>query len=196
MAGFPGFDTSQYPGDQVMSWLKRNTNLTWTGFYLGVAPSHSQADWMNRRAVLVEQGWGFAPVYLGQQTTGPGSHDSSGPQGTIDGGQAVALMQAAGFPAGRCVYLDIENGPPLSALQIAYIAAWVNEVVAQGFQAASIARICWPRRSTPSARPRASGRSGFRPPHRIRCPAPIFRISTPPAAVMPAPSPGNWGRNA
>jgi hypothetical protein len=135
MAGFPGFDTSQYPGDQVMSWLKRNTNLTWTGFYLGVAPSHSQADWMNRRAVLVEQGWGFAPVYLGQQTTGPGSHDSSGPQGTIDGGQAVALMQAAGFPAGRCVYLDIENGPPLSALQIAYIAAWVNEVVAQGFQA-------------------------------------------------------------
>lgn len=133
MAGYPGFDTAFYPGDPIMDWLRTNTNLVWVGFYLGNAPSHWGADWMTQRATLVAQGWGLAPIYVGQQVTGPGSHDSSGPQGTIDGGNAVALMKSAGFPANSYVYLDIENGPPLTTAQVDYIACWVDAVIADGF---------------------------------------------------------------
>ena len=77
MPGFAGFDRSDYPGDQVMSWLKANTNLVWCGYYLGPSPSHAGTTWMTRRAALAAAGWGVAPIYVGQQITGPGSHNPS-----------------------------------------------------------------------------------------------------------------------
>jgi hypothetical protein len=133
MAGFPGFDTSAYPGDSIMSWLKANTNLVWSGFYLGTAPSHPNKGWMTKRAKLLQQGWGLAPLYVGQQVTGPGSHHTSGPQGTKDAADAAALMTSAGFPAGACVYLDLENGPPLTPAQEDYAAHWVDALTTYGF---------------------------------------------------------------
>lgn len=135
MAGYPGLDLSGYPGDAVMAWLKSNTNLVWTGFYLGPTPSHGGTDWMTRRNTLVTQGWGLAPIYVGQQVTGPGSHNTSLAQGTIDGDEAARLMTAAGFATGGWVYLDLENGPPLTALQIDYVSSWVDEVQVKGFKA-------------------------------------------------------------
>ena len=39
MTAFAGFDRSDYPGKAAMDWLKANTNLKWTGFYLGPARS-------------------------------------------------------------------------------------------------------------------------------------------------------------
>lgn len=133
MAGFAGFDISGYPGDAIMAWLKQNSNLVWTGFYLGKTPSHTGTDWMSKRATLVHQGWGLAPVYVGQQVTGPGSHHTSGPQGTIDAKETGALLTAAGFPSGSCAYLDLENGPPLTPLQVDYVGHWVDQMIAQGF---------------------------------------------------------------
>lgn len=133
MAGFSGFDSSAFPGLEITSWLKANTNLHWCGFYLGPAPSHSGKDWMAHRAELVEQGWGIAPLYVGQQVVGKGSKLSSGPQGKTDGKQAVSLMKSAGFPAGTFVYIDLENGPPLKPVQRAYLGAWVDTVAGDGF---------------------------------------------------------------
>jgi hypothetical protein len=133
MAGVPGFDSSAFPGLLTMSWLKTNTNFQWCGFYLGPAPSHPDKGWMSQRAALVQQGWGFAPLYVGQQVVGPGSKQSSGPQGVTDGNNAAALMAAAGFPNGSFVYIDLENGPPLQPKQQAYLTAWVNTVEAGGF---------------------------------------------------------------
>lgn len=63
--GYAGMDTSIYPGDAVMAHLKDLTNLVWTGFYLGPAPSHPNASWMDRRATLIAQGWGLAPKRRG-----------------------------------------------------------------------------------------------------------------------------------
>jgi Domain of unknown function (DUF1906) len=133
MAGFAGFDTDVYPGDAVMAWLLANTNLVWCAYDLGGAPSHDNASWMGKQAALTAAGWGIAPVYLGQQVIGPGSHNPSQAQGAIDGAQAAAMMASEEFPAGACVYLDIENGPPLTPEQQQYVPAWCAAVQAGGY---------------------------------------------------------------
>jgi hypothetical protein len=133
MPGHAGLDVSDYPGNPRMAWMKQNTNLQWTGFYLGPTPSHSGTSWMNRRAALLALGWGFAPLYVGQQVTGPGSHNTTGPQGTTDGQHACNLMQSAGFPAGSFVYLDLENGAPFTTAQHHYVGNWVDAVIAGGY---------------------------------------------------------------
>ena len=141
MSVHAGFDTDQFPGLPVMAALKAQTNLEWCGFYLGPTPSHRVAGWMPHRAALVAQGWGLAPVYLGQETTGPGSHNVTTMQAALDGINACDLMHQAGFPNGSCVYLDLENGPPLTSALAAYVrAALPSSVRIWAFQVATLER--------------------------------------------------------
>lgn len=132
MAGFAGFDISGYPGDSTMSWLKANTNLVWCGYYL-VAPSHEHSSWIGKSAQLNAAGWGIAPVFVGQQISGPGSLNPSASTGVTDGNQAVTGMQQEGFAPGSFVYLDIENGPPLTGPQQDYLNSWCDTVQQGGF---------------------------------------------------------------
>jgi hypothetical protein len=134
MPAFAGFDTDIYPGDAAMSWLKDNTNLAWCGYYLGHAPSHPDTSWMGNRSSLMAAGWGIAPVYVGEQVTGKGSLNPSGPKGTQDGNDAVAKLNAEGFAPGSCVYLDLENGRPFPLPLQAYTVSWCAAVAAGGFQ--------------------------------------------------------------
>ncbi|HEY4174626.1 MAG TPA: glycoside hydrolase domain-containing protein [Rhodopila sp.] len=135
MSGFAGFDISGYPGDDMMAWLNANTNLVWCGFYLGPAPSHGDVGWMATRSTLQQGGWGLAPIYVGQQLSGAhSSHVVTEAQGGIDGGDAGGLMANAGFPAGSCVYLDLEDGPPLNSPRSDYVAAWIDAVAAGSFR--------------------------------------------------------------
>jgi len=134
MTGFAGFDRSDYPGDAEMAWLRANTNFVWCGYYLGPAPSHPGTSWMGTRARIVALGMGIAPLYVGQQITGPGSQNPSLAQGGIDGADAVGLMGREGFAPGSCVYLDLENGPPLTQPLGDYVAAWCDAVSQRGFQ--------------------------------------------------------------
>jgi|SRR6188768_776954 len=131
--GHAGLDTSVYPGDAIMSGLLASTNLTWTGFYLGPAPSHPNTSWMNKRSALLQQGWGLAPIYVGQQESGPGSHQVNGAQGTTDGTNAVSLAQQAEFPPDTIIYLDIEQGGPLSPPMRDYVQRWCAEVKSGGY---------------------------------------------------------------
>jgi Domain of unknown function (DUF1906) len=135
MPGIPGFDCSSFPGLTTAGWLRSHTNLQWCGFYLGPAPSHPGTDWMAHRKDLEAQSWGIAPLYVGQQVTGPGSKHPSLAQGKIDGQNAVGLMNSAGFNTGRFVYLDLENGAPFTDLQRDYVAGWVDAVQAGHFGA-------------------------------------------------------------
>jgi hypothetical protein len=134
MAGVAGFDTSEFPGLPQMRWLKNNTNLAWCGYYLGPAPNHGNTGWMGQRAALADEGWGLAPLYVGQQLNRRGLHNITGPQGITDGRDAVGLLSHEGFRPGTCVYLDLEDGPPLES-RSEYVAAWVDTVIAGGFQA-------------------------------------------------------------
>jgi hypothetical protein len=133
MPGFAGLDTYAFPGDAALAWLKANSNLAWCGYYLAPAPSHQETSWMGRRAGLVATGWGIAPIYVGQQLAGPGSHIVTAAQGAIDGGHAAALMSGEGFPAGACVYLDLEDGPPFRSPRTDYVTAWAAAVGAGGY---------------------------------------------------------------
>lgn len=135
MPGYPGIDCCEFLGAAEMAWLKANTNLLWTGYYLAPAPSHSSTSWMGQRAALQAAGWGIAPVYVGQQINGPGRHIVNGSQGAADGADAANLMTAEGFVAGACVYLDLEDGPPFVTPRTDYVLNWVQAVTAQGFQA-------------------------------------------------------------
>jgi Domain of unknown function (DUF1906) len=129
---YAGFDRADCPTLDVMQRLKTETNLAWCGFYLP-APSQAGTTWRGKRAPLVAQGWGLAPVYVGQQVTGPGSHLVTAEQGTIDGAHAAQAMSAEGFPQKSWVYLDCEEGPPFTAARRAYLGAWVDAVEVNGF---------------------------------------------------------------
>lgn len=129
MTSYAGFDTYGYPGMAVMSWLRGHSNLCWIGFYLK-SPSHPDASFMTRRAELVAMGWGFAPIYVGQQVVGPGVHAVTAAQGKIDGADAAAKMGQCGFPPGSHCYLDLENGPPDTASEDAYVGAWIDALIA------------------------------------------------------------------
>jgi hypothetical protein len=134
MAAFAGFDRSGFPSASKMAKLKANTNLVWCGFYLGPAPSHPDDGRMQQRATLVGQGWGIAPLYVGQQVIGKGSKNPSAAQGTTDAQDAVTLLGKAGFSGGTCVYLDLENGKPLPDKLADYVGTWVDGVAAKGFK--------------------------------------------------------------
>lgn len=130
MTAYAGFDRSDFPGLPVMAWLRANTNLRWCGYYLR-APSHPASSWTGTRAALIALGFGLAPIFVGQETMGPGSHNATAAQGAIDGAVACARMAEEGFPAGSCVYLDMES--PDLPRQAAYIAAWCDGVTSGGF---------------------------------------------------------------
>jgi Domain of unknown function (DUF1906) len=131
---YAGFDSLAYPGDAMMQWLKSHTNLSFVGFYLAPAPSRPTSGWMDKYATLAAQGWGFAPVYVGQQEASqPGSHILTAAQGTKDGQAAIGLMRTAGFPPRSVVYLDCEQGGRASPAVQGYVGAWVDAVAPSSY---------------------------------------------------------------
>jgi hypothetical protein len=131
MSIFLGFDRSEYPGNNVMQLLRDKAQIAFTGFYLAPAPSHGDDGWMDRREFLADLGFGFAPIYVGRQQSGPGSHVLS--EGTNDGANAAELASQAGFPEASVLYLDIESGPPAHQPLLDYYKAWVQSVIDNGF---------------------------------------------------------------
>jgi hypothetical protein len=129
---FAGLDTDQFCGLDATKALAAETNVAWLGYYLE-APSHSNAGWMGNRASLIAQGFGLCPIYVGQQTIGPGSHNVTAAQGTLDGLDCAAKMASEGFPAGSFAYLDLENGAPFGAAQSAYVSAWASAFEGAGY---------------------------------------------------------------
>lgn len=66
-----GFDTYQYPGDDVMkAWRTEGSPYEWVGYYLPSAPCHKGTSWAGKRRPLLDMGWGIAVIYVGQQTWG------------------------------------------------------------------------------------------------------------------------------
>jgi hypothetical protein len=65
----PGFDTSEYPGDDAMRTWKASAPYEWVGYYLS-APCHKDDSWSGKRETLTGMGWGLAVVYVGQQSWG------------------------------------------------------------------------------------------------------------------------------
>lgn len=131
---YAGFDRADCPDMMMMARLRRETNLVWCGFYLP-APSQRGSTWIGKREPLAKLGWGLAPIFVGQQTTGPGAKTVTAQQGLTDGLRAADALEKEGFPPGTWVYLDLENGPPLSFAEREYVGAWVDAVNAGHYRA-------------------------------------------------------------
>jgi hypothetical protein len=138
-ASFYGMDLGTYPGDDVMQTWWNDSPFYYTGFYLGPAPDHPDASYMNKRQVLVNQGWGLLPVYVGRQAT---NHYLSTQAGAGDADDAAGLLASAGFPSSTAVFLDIETSHPLTARYLSYVQAWVNEIQNQGYTAGIYCNTC------------------------------------------------------
>lgn len=126
-----GFDTDIYPGDAMMERLR--AHFDFVAFYLAPAPSHGDTSWMPKLAYLRSIGYGLVPVYVGQELVGPGRHNVTGRQGTLDAADAVHRAQQAGFGPGTFIYLDLENGPPFTDEEAAYVTAFAAGLKAASF---------------------------------------------------------------
>jgi hypothetical protein len=157
--GYPGFDTSIYPGDDAMRTWRQASPYVWVGYYLP-APCHRDASWSGRRDVLTRMGWGTAVLYLGQQDWAaiPGhapadttaadttAADTAAPnpppacsaahlseqRGATDAADAAARTASEGFPNGTIVYLDVERVQPVSPALVQYVAGWVGGMLDDG----------------------------------------------------------------
>jgi len=157
---FPGFDTSIYPGDATMrAWLRPNSPYHWVGYYLA-APCRRDTSWAGKRQTLSAMGWGFAVLYVGQQTwegvpertpaagTGAAGGDTTRAQpsaqrpivcsrtllttaqGTADADDAIARAAAEGFAPGTQIFLDLERMATIPQSMRDYYKAWVARVLA------------------------------------------------------------------
>jgi uncharacterized protein YraI len=129
---FYGIDLSPYPGDDAMQAWWDDSPFYYTGFYLGPAPYHPDVSFMDKRQVLLDQGWGLMPIYVGRQAD---SWYLNAPTGTADADDAVNLAASAGFPQGTTIFLDIETAWPLTDSYLDYVTAWVKEIQGKGYGA-------------------------------------------------------------
>ena len=119
-------DSLACPSPAQLERIWNHTNVWAYGFYLPEAPSHAWSYYRGRRQSFVDLGFGLAPIYVGQQLSGPGSKILTESQGKKDAQDAAERMKAEGFPKGDVCYLDVEGGNWSAAL-VAYAAAWINE---------------------------------------------------------------------
>ena len=134
-----GMDVSQYPGDAAMQAIWNYSPLKFTGFYLASAPCHKEAGWMSKFTTLRNQGWGIAPLYVGQNNSEycpPPVFTVS--QGSTDATNAITLAKQAGIPSGYRIYLDVETGGKLKSDQLAYVTAWLKGVINSGSYKAGV----------------------------------------------------------
>jgi hypothetical protein len=137
---YPGMHIMVFPGPDMMQRLFESGAFTWTGYYLAPTPDRKDRSWVGMRSLLVNQGWGLAPVYLGQQQHfqtvvvdwyDPALHPE-GPvaaaeaQAETDAAQAVRLMEDEGFPSGSVVFFDVEDeGAAGTPGYFAYVNHWL-----------------------------------------------------------------------
>lgn len=118
-------DSLVCPSPAQLERIWNHTNVWAYGFYLPEAPSHTWSCYRGRRQSFVDLGFGLAPIYVGQQLSGPGFKILTESQGRKDAQDAAERMKAEGFPRGDVCYLDVE-GDNWSAALVTYAAAWIN----------------------------------------------------------------------
>ncbi|MBW3552287.1 MAG: DUF1906 domain-containing protein [Gemmatimonadetes bacterium] len=148
--GVPGFDTRDYPGDEVMAAWRAASPYRWVGYYLP-APCYTGSSWNGRRATLQRMGWGIAVLFVGEQdwavadpaegVTGADPapevprctrSNLSDERGAADARAAAQAAAAEGFATGTVVYLDVERVESVSEALATYVRAWFEGVLADG----------------------------------------------------------------
>jgi Domain of unknown function (DUF1906) len=130
--GYLGFDRNEYPGDEALAILRKT--FSFSGYWLGAPPGGKQSSWSGKRALLEKNGFGFLVLFNGRETKTLKSAANGAAAGTADAQSAAGLAKQEGFPANTVVYLDIEEGGRLPDPYHAYLAAWFDELIRNGFR--------------------------------------------------------------
>ncbi|HJZ63862.1 MAG TPA: glycoside hydrolase domain-containing protein [Candidatus Acidoferrum sp.] len=130
---FLGFDRNDYPGDEVMNFLRKD--LAFTGYWLGNPPQTKSNTWSGKREYLHSKGWGFLLLF-----SGPESGELRNEQYTLkraenDGQAAANAARREGFPSGSLIFLDVEEGGRLPSVYVTYLKHWISSLLRQGFRA-------------------------------------------------------------
>ncbi len=130
-SAFLGFDRNEYPGDANLGTLRQT--LQFSGYWLNNPPGAKSNTWVGKRAKLEAAGFGFLVLFNGRLYNE--LRRNAGAVGQSDGEAAVASARREGFPSRTVIFLDIEQGGRMLPEQKAYIYAWVDAVIANGFRA-------------------------------------------------------------
>jgi len=130
---FVGFDRNDYPGDAALAELKKS--FAFTGFWLSPPPGEKSNSWKGKRSQVSGAGFGFLLLFNGKLEKELPSEVEAQALGKIDGARAAESAGDEGFPKGATIFLDQEEGGRLSPVQVAYILAWTDSVVAGGYRA-------------------------------------------------------------
>ena len=133
---FVGFDRNDYPGDDVMSSMRKT--FSFTGYWLTNPPGEQANTWAGKRGRLRSQGWGFLVLANGRLDAEILKAQKAGTSpaalGKQDAATAIAAGKHGGFSAGTIVFLDQEEGGRLLDEQAAYLLGWTEAVAASGFR--------------------------------------------------------------
>ena len=128
-----GFDANDYPGDAALAKLR--PKFSFAGYWLNNPPGEKANGWVGKRAALQAQGFGFLVLFNGRLDKELKTAARAEALGKSDGAAAVAAALREGFAKGTIIFLDQEEGGRLLDEQNAYLFAWVDEVIAEGFRA-------------------------------------------------------------
>lgn len=122
---FAGFDRNDYPGDSLLSGLRKS--FSFTGYWLNAPPGETASTWRGKREPLRKRGFGFLLLWNGRLQVDLQGKDAAA-LGRADGAAAVAAAGQQGFPAGGLIFLDQEEGGRLLPEQSAYVLSFVESV--------------------------------------------------------------------
>jgi hypothetical protein len=132
-ATYLGFDRNDYPGDENLKALRQT--FSYAGFWLNHPPGEKANTWAGKRRPIESAGFGFLVLFNGRLFAELKTVANAGKLGKSDALTAIAAARREGFPAGTIIFLDQEEGGRMLPEQKAYIYAWIDGIVAEGFGA-------------------------------------------------------------
>ena len=130
--GSLGFDRNDYPGDAAMRELRKE--FAFAGYWLTPPPGVKTNLWTGKRKEMEALGYGFLLLVRGREGNAIRNAAAAGKMGVADAREAARSAKAEGFAGGRIIFIDIEDGGRLPAEYHAYLRAWADELVRQGFR--------------------------------------------------------------
>ena len=127
-----GFDRNIYPGDAALPVLRKT--FAFSSYWLSPPPSEKTNTWTGKRELLRSLGFGFLVLYRGPDSSELKTEAAARERGTREGEEAATSAKAEGFSPETIIFLDIEEGGRLPDSYHAYLAAWSEPLVREGFR--------------------------------------------------------------
>ncbi len=130
-----GFDSNDYPGENILPALRRH--FAFAGYWLTNPPGSRHNSWQGKREALLRNGFGFLVLANGKTDAEISRAKRAGTApaalGAKDAATAIAAAQRERFPAHTIIFLDQEEGGRLNVNQSSYLLAWTEAIAHSGY---------------------------------------------------------------